>query len=415
VKILLVKLREPVVNPPVVPSLGLWGLRAIAKMVDSTNQITILDEGKNPDSLEDTLKNGDFDVVGISGMFAVQHFEFIKNIAIAKSYGKKVIVGGIHATNVARNYPDLIDDICIGEGENWFAKFLGFDKILAINEYPNPYAESLRLEMKSYWSIKRPFGLTSITDNWVPFETSRGCPRSCDFCIVPEYWGGWRPIGLEKVNDRMSFLADKGIQEVFISDDNMSANKQYFLSIMERFRYYEFYWSTPNGFSAKTVLDDNCFKAISRTNCWQLQVAFDATTNKSADLIDMKSKFVEYEDAMKITNRLRDAGIKSVGFFLIGYPGQTLKDMQNTLDFANALPLDNRHIHIATPYPGTDLFRDCIKNGWLNCDPHEIYSKFIGNKSYQISIIQTPEFTPEQVVELRAKDREAALKRKGLL
>ena len=122
----------------------------------------------------------------------------------------------------------------------------------------------------------------------------------------------------------MSYLKDRGIEEVFISDDNMSASKEHFLGVMERFKYYGFAWSTPNGFSAKTILDDGCFKAITRTNCWQLQLAFDATTNKSADLIDMKSKFVEYEDAMKISIRLKNAGIKSIGFFLIGYPGQTI-------------------------------------------------------------------------------------------
>jgi hypothetical protein len=79
------------------------------------------------------------------------------------------------------------------------------------------------------------------------------------------------------------------------------------------------------------------------------------------------------------------------------------------------LPLDNRHIHIATPYPGTDLYRDCIKNGWLDCKPEEIYSKFIRNKSYQISVIKTPDFAPEEVVELRNKDRQKALEKKGLL
>jgi radical SAM superfamily enzyme YgiQ (UPF0313 family) len=213
----------------------------------------------------------------------------------------------------------------------------------------------------------------------------------------------------------MSYLAHKGIEEVFISDDNMSANREYFLAVMEKFKYYGMAWSTPNGFSAKTILDDICFKAITRTNCWQLQVAFDATTNKSADIIDMKTKFVEQADALKISRRLKDAGIKSVGFFLIGYPGQTMQDMQDTLDFANSLPLDNRHIHIATPYPGTDLYKKCIENGWLDCEPHELYSKFIGNKSYQISVISTPEFKSSEVVELRSKDREAAMRRKGLI
>ena len=181
----------------------------------------------------------------------------------------------------------------------------------------------------------------------------------------------------------------------------MSPTKPHFLELMKLFEEYKFYWSTPNGFSAKTLLDDECFDAIKRTNCWRIQVAFDATTNKSAQLIDMKSKFVEYEDAYKISVKLKETGISSVGFFLIGYPGQTMQDMKDTLDFANSLPLDGRHIHIATPYPGTDLFRQCVENNWLDCKPEEIYSRLINNKSYQFSVIRTPEFTPKEVVELR--------------
>jgi radical SAM superfamily enzyme YgiQ (UPF0313 family) len=411
-KILLVKLKEPVINAPITPALGLWSLKAIAKMVDPTIQIDIIEMAINED-IENWIP--DYDVIAISAMFSVQHYEFLKCAAIAKGFGKKVIAGGIHASVVAIKYPDLVDEICFGEGENWFLKFLGSDKILKLEEFPNPYPDNLKIEMFPYWLRKKPFGLTSKTEKWVPFETSRGCPRSCDFCIAPSYWGHWRPHSLSVLNDRMSYLADQGIEEVFMSDDNMSANKQHFLNVMERFKYYKFYWSTPNGFSAKTILDDECFTAITKTNCWQLQIAFDATTNKSAELIDMKTKFVEYEDAMKISKRLKETGIKSVGFFLIGYPGQTLKDMEETLAFANSLPLDNRHIHIATPYPGTDLFDKCIHNGWLDCEPHEIYSRFIHNKSYQISIIKTQDFSPQQVVELRNKDREAALKRKGLL
>jgi radical SAM superfamily enzyme YgiQ (UPF0313 family) len=416
-KILFVKLKEPVTNAPIVPSLGLWSMKAVARKIDPTLHIDILDEQLDYENhtIEYFLKQEKFDVVAISAMFSVQHFETLRIASIAKSYGARVIVGGIHGSLIAEDYPELFDDYCIGEGENWFLRFLGHSRFLDLVNFPNPYPERLKEEMFVYWMKKRPFSLTSKTDKWVPFETSRGCPRSCDFCIVPSYWGKWRPVGLSNVNDRLSYLVDNDVQEVFISDDNMSANKEYFLNVMERFKYYGTYWSTPNGFSAKTILDDRCFKAIAKTNCWQLQIAFDATTNKSAELIDMKQKFVEQEDALKISRRLKDAGIKSVGFFLIGYPGQTLQDMQETLDFANSLPLDNRHIHIATPYPGTVLYRKCVDNGWLDCKPHEIYSKFIGNKSYQISIISTPEFKSSQVIELRAKDREIAMRKKGLI
>lgn len=412
-KILFTKLREPCVNAPIVPSLGIWSLRAIIKMIDPTIEFRIVDEQLSQDTEVAYYMDGeDYDVVAISAMFTVQHFEALRVAALAKSWGKKVIIGGIHGSLMARDYPELFDEVCIGEGENWFIDFLGGNKDLTLKEFPNPYADDVAEEMLIYWEQKKPFGLSSKTERWVPFETTRSCPRNCGFCIVPTYWGRFRLLGIDQIEERLKFLKDRGIEELFMSDDNMSANKRHFLKVMELFKKYGFWWSTPNGFPAKTILDDECYKAISETNCWQLQIAFDATSEKSANLIDMNRKFVDNSEALKISQRLKNAGIKTVGFFIIGYPGQTLQDMQNTLDFANSLPLDNRHIHIATPYPGTQLYQDCIDNGWLDCKPHELYSRLIGNKSYQFSVIRTSEFSPQDVIELRVKDREAALKRR---
>jgi len=279
IKILLVKLKEPVVNAPIVPSLGLWNLRAIARMADPDSYIDICDEQLG-NEVEAFLEDTKWDIVGISAMFSVQHFQMLRVASLAKESGARIIVGGIHGSIEGIKNKSIIDDVCYGEGENFFLSHVfGKQGNLTMDEFPNP--DFSNNAMSSYWAFKKPFGLTSKTNKWVPFETSRGCPRSCDFCIVPSYWGHWRPFSISKLNDRMSYLADKGIEEVFISDDNMSANKEHFLGVMERFKYYGFAWSTPNGFSAKTILDDGCFKAITRTNCWQLQLAFDATTEKS--------------------------------------------------------------------------------------------------------------------------------------
>jgi radical SAM superfamily enzyme YgiQ (UPF0313 family) len=417
-RILLVKLKEPCLNAPIVPSLGLWSLRSVAQSLGPQFKVEIVDEQLN---YKDTMAEyvlgdgGGYDLVGISAMFTVQHFEALRVAAIAKSLGLKVIVGGIHGSLIGKNYPELFDHSFSGDGEYSISSYLGGHPNWGggFDNYPSPYTSVLEEEMFDYWEENKPFGLTSKTKRWVPFETSRGCPRNCGFCIVPKYWGHWRPFPIDTLDERMKFLKDHGIEEFFISDDNMSARRDHFLKVMELFKKYGFWWSTPNGFSAKTILDDECFKALSQTNCWQLQIAFDATSEKNANLIDMKQKFVDNSEALKISQRLKDVGIKTVGFFMIGIPGQTLQDMQDTLDFANSLPLDNRHIHVATPYPGTQLYQDCIKNGWLDCKPHELYSRLIGNKSYQFSVIRTPEFSPQEVTELRARDREAALRRRN--
>jgi radical SAM superfamily enzyme YgiQ (UPF0313 family) len=113
-----------------------------------------------------------------------------------------------------------------------------------------------------------------------------------------------------------------------------------------------------------------------------------------------------FDGALSLVDALKAEGIKTCGFFIIGYPGETLDDMRKTLDYANTLPLDQRNIYIATPYPGTPLYEDCKREGWLVSDDYKdlLYTK---------GLIQTPEFTPGQVEALKARDREAAIARRG--
>lgn len=406
-KILLVKLKELTGNNITVPSLGLWALRSTVKALDPNSDVLICDENIGDDM--STYLKDKFDYIGISAMFSTQHFQYLKAAALAKENGAIVFGGGIHS-NIIRemtNQLNLIDKVCIGDGEEFIANNIFNTSFGSLNNYPNPMFETN--EMDRYWAENKPFGLESKTKRWVPFETSRGCNRSCDFCIVPSYWGKWRKFDLEIVENRMRFLKDRGVEEVFISDDNMSVDSSHFKELMKLFKKYGFYWSTPNGFSAKTLTNDECFDALVETNCWRLQIAFDATSRKSAELIDMKTKFVEYEEAQKITQKLKSANISSTGFFIIGYPGQTIQDIKDTLEFANSLPLDNRHIHIATPYPGTELYKLCIQKGYLDCEEKEIFSRLINNKQYQKSLIKTEDFTPEQVEQIRKEDREKAI------
>ena len=68
------------------------------------------------------------------------------------------------------------------------------------------------------------------------------------------------------------------------------------------------------------------------------------------------------EEAIKKTT---DAGIQALGFFILGLPGETEITMRETIDFAKSLPLSVANFTIATPYPGTKLWFEAEKRGFL--------------------------------------------------
>ena len=59
------------------------------------------------------------------------------------------------------------------------------------------------------------------------------------------------------------------------------------------------------------------------------------------------------ERAIRMTHKI---GIKTIGYMMIGSPGETSEDIVKTIDFAKKAPLDYAQFAIATPLPGSELF-----------------------------------------------------------
>jgi len=106
-------------------------------------------------------------------------------------------------------------------------------------------------------------------------------------------------------------------------------------------------------------------------------------------------------------NKLNNERIMTCGFFIIGNPGETKEDINETLEYANELPLDQRNIYIATPYPGTDLFDFCVKKGYINIDEN-----FYDSLLYTKGLINTEFISAKEIEEIKYKDRIQAIQKK---
>jgi radical SAM superfamily enzyme YgiQ (UPF0313 family) len=138
------------------------------------------------------------------------------------------------------------------------------------------------------------------------------------------------------------------------------------------------------------------------STCWSLSLPFETGSESSASLMKLGRKWLFFEEAELLVNDLNIMGIETTGFFVIGYAGETEEDVKRTLAYANALPLRNRHIYLAAPYKGTELYRTCLKNNWL----------IDGPATYRSALIDTPFLSSKRLLSLFNEDREAALQRK---
>jgi anaerobic magnesium-protoporphyrin IX monomethyl ester cyclase len=92
--------------------------------------------------------------------------------------------------------------------------------------------------------------------------------------------------------------------------------------------------------------------------------------------LKLMKKQITTNQALAAVQLCREKGIKAGAFFIVGYPGETEKTVQDTIKFASSLPLDYLSFTLPYPIPGTPLFQRL--NGTLFLDD------WAEPKSYQL-------------------------------
>ena len=104
---------------------------------------------------------------------------------------------------------------------------------------------------------------------------------------------------------------------------------------------------------------------------------------------------------LKLEDLCREAGVAVEGAFILGYPGEDTESIKATLDFALRLECETAAFFIAIPFPGTRLWEEALKEGYLK-EPVD-WAEFapVSNRESPMII---PGFTPD---ELQAWKRKA--------
>jgi len=391
VRALLIKLREPGMDGQrrcVMPPVGLWSLREYLQKHGCSCTVCDMHAGDIPDGKH-------YDIIGLSVQFSIQADEYRHLAERCRGYCDHLIAGGVAAAFM--DAPEGVEAVCHGSGERFLAERFG------IGDGEHVYPKPSRKELGRYWALGLPHDLKSATRKWVSIEFSRGCDNHCTFCASNAYWGGLEYFDLDSAAAHLAYLKKLGVEELFIEDDNFAQDEGQFRGILALVEHYGFKWSAPNGIYKKHILAN--LAAIKDSGCWRLSLPFETGSEHSARLMGLGGKYMPYPDSRELVGALTGHGIDTSGFFIIGYPGETLEDIAMTLTYANALPLGQRGIYIAMPYPGTALGLICGCMG-IQFDPAQaLYSR---------AQISTHEWTAHDIELIRQMDRLQA-KAKGAL
>lgn len=299
---------------------------------------------------------------------------------LKKELGAKIVFVGHHATAFPKYIlQDGVDFVCIGEYEYTVLELVqGKDPKDTLGLYPNkrrplldinslPWPEDDDVSRLSYGTPGEP----SSEYLEIQMYASRGCPRSCDFCVARNVYyaqPNWRPRNIDNIIAELKYLKDKypKMQGVFFDEEEHNANKDFILKLTKAI--------IENGLSDLhyeamcdiRILDREVMQAMHRAGYYKVRVGIESI---SLDVLRNSQKPLDIDNIRKKLEDAKDVGLKTYGTFMMGMPGSSKKIDLKTSAYIEAMVrddlLDNVQISICTPQPGTPFYDYAKSKGYI--------------------------------------------------
>lgn len=193
--------------------------------------------------------------------------------------------------------------------------------------------------------------------------TSRGCPYECTFCEAKLTFGRTHRFhSEERVLADLDYLNKRyGYDSFQFYDDIFTTNRKRVVKLcnllIDSGRRYK--WMC---YTRTDLVDPELLALMREAGCYQ--ISYGPESGDQA-LLDGIKKRLTVEDNFRGIEYTREAGILAVGTFMLGLPGETKAQTKKTIDFAVNSKLDYAIFGITEPYPGTEMWRDCLKQGYF--------------------------------------------------
>lgn len=425
----------------------------ISEKTEIIEKDNFLYHGVSEDYFKDVVSREEPALVGIGGPFSAQIHNAVRAADLVKQINPNifVVIGGPHASVKGADFlkeNKNIDAAVVGEGElamlelakaikdkrslkaisNVVYRFSDNQEreekiftnpwtvIKKIDELPLPAYHLMDMERYFFLSYDLSARPTKYNRS-ISMITSRGCPYNCVFCSIHLHMGRiWRFHSVEYVVNHIErVISDYKVKHISFEDDNFTFNPRRCERILDEVltKKIKFSWDTPNGVRVDT-LNEKLLKKMKKSGCQELIIGTESGSQEVLDKIINKN--LRLENVFKIAQLCRKIKIKLRSFFVIGFPGETKKDIQKTIDFAFALYKEYRvrpNLMIATPLFGTRLYEISQKENFL---VKNITSKdlALATQARGFGLIETSDFTPEDLKKF-ARELEAKISRLDLI
>ena len=269
--------------------------------------------------------------------------------------------------------PIMIIAGCVAQAENeemvkrepYIDIVLGPQSYHKVNDLLKKHIANLKQEETEFDTISKFGYFDKIKNNNEKISAfltiQEGCDKFCHFCVVPYTRGPEYSRPFNKIISEAEQLIENGAKEITLLGQNVNAysytenSKEYRISNLinhlehfselDRIRYTT---SHPRDMTDDLI---ECYSSSHKLMPF-VHLPIQSGSNKMLELMNRKHTVDDY---LKIYERLKKIN-KEIEFssdFIIGYPGETQKDFEDTLDLIKRIKFINSFSFIFSPRPGT--------------------------------------------------------------
>ncbi len=198
---------------------------------------------------------------------------------------------------------------------------------------------------------------------YLSLYTGRGCPARCTFCLWPQTVGGhvYRTRSAKSVVAEMARAKEMfpEVKEFFFDDDTFTADLPRAAAIARGLGRLGLRWSC----NSRANVPYEYLKIFRDNGLRLLLVGYESGNQQ---ILNNIKKGVRLDIAREFTRNCRALGIVIHGTFIIGLPGETHETIEESIRFACALDVNTIQVSLAAPYPGTELYRQAMRETWYD-------------------------------------------------
>ena len=205
--------------------------------------------------------------------------------------------------------------------------------------------------------------------------TSRGCPFNCSYCASPLLCG--RVVRFESMNRvvaQMKMAYDDGKRFFHFLDDQFLISekraREFFEGLKNVGLYGRITWRAMTRVDVLLRMSEETLYALKESGGTTIAIGIESGCNR---ILKMTHKGSDNSMAKVMVKKLVNLGFIVKAFFILGFPTETYREIQETRNFImelGKLGLSYFNVAILRPYPGTEVYYQLLGQGYR---PEEIF------------------------------------------